>query len=175
MKSQQLFLIRSRVIEGRRQARGQRGRLVRIKSLGLRGRLLVHPSKPLHYVTLQPVTSGAWRSQKRQEAVLVRGETIWECDLFEQIHRRVPLKWRDELSRFLDLVRSENVNQLWLDSNFQFWSEEWPGWFFRYSSQGTLEQLTGTALAFRRSSLVYTGVCCAGITQDIPKRPSATR
>ena len=164
MRSQQLFLIRSRVIEGRRQVQGQRGRPVHIKSLGLRGRLLVHPSTPFHYVTLQPVTGGAWRSQKSLEVVLVRGKTIWECDLFEQIHRRVPLKWRDELSRFLDLVRSENANQLWLDSNFQFWSEEWPGWFFVYNSTGTFEHYQGEGRAFRRGVHVYTAFCQGGIT-----------
>jgi hypothetical protein len=165
MRSQQLFLIRSRVIEGRGQLSDQRGRLVHIRSLGLKGRLLVHPSSPLHYVALKPATSGAWRSQKSLEAVLVRGETIWECDLFEQVHRRVPERWLDELTAFLDLVNKEEASRIWLDTKFRFWRADWSGWSFHYRSEGNFDLYQGRSEVFRGSSHIYTGRCVAGVVQ----------
>ena len=151
MKSPLLYLIRKDVIEGRKTE----GSL-----------LLAHPSRPLHYVAVQPAASGAWKSQKSGEQILLRGEVVWECFLIEMIHRRVPRKWREELREFLDLVNREETDRIWLDTNFRFWRQEWNEWSFDYKSEGNFELYQGRAEVFRGRSHVYTGICVAGLVQQ---------
>ena len=151
VKSPLLYLIRKEVIEGRKTK----------DSL-----LLAHPSRPLHYVATKSAASGAWRSQKSSEQILLRGEVVWECSLIEMIHRRVALKWREELRAFLDLVNKEKIDRIWLDTDFRFWTPERSEWSFDYKSEGNFELYQGRAEVFRRSSHVYTGICVAGAVQQ---------
>ncbi|OGY27098.1 MAG: hypothetical protein A2Z11_03385 [Candidatus Woykebacteria bacterium RBG_16_43_9] len=144
-------MIRKDVIEGRKT----KGSL-----------LLAHPSRPLHYVATKPAASGAWKSQKSSEQVLLHGQVVWECFLIEQIHRRVLKKWREELEAFLDLVNQEETNRIWLDTDFRFWTPEWSEWSFDYKSEGNFELYQGRAEVFRGRSHVYTGICVAGLAQQ---------
>lgn len=166
MKSPMLYAIRQLVIEGRRHTQGQKGKPIRIPTLGIRGRLLEHPSTPFHYVAVKAVTSGAWRSQKKLEVVKLRGQQIWECCVYERVRRRLPRAWRGELTGFLDTVFGEQIDQIWLDTDFEFESRQWPGWSFVYQSTGSFEQYSGEGTTFRQSIPIYTGVCSAGIAHD---------
>lgn len=162
MKSPLLYLIRQKVVEGRRSTQGQRGRLVRYPTLGIKARLLEHPSHAPHYVAIRPADSRAWRSQKTTELIKEGQQQVWSCDRIEQIHRRVPKDWTQELKEFLDLVYKEEIGRIWLDTCFRFWSRDWSDWSFLYELIGTFEQFVGTGKAFRRDTHVYTGICSAG-------------
>lgn len=164
MKSPMLYAIRQKVIEGRRQTQRQRGKVVRLPILGIKARLLEHPSPPFHYVAVKkPTTSGAWRSQKNQEQIYLNGELVWELFLIEMIHRKVPSRWREELRAFLDLVYKEKTDHIWLDTDFRFWTQEWSEWSFDYNSDGNFELYQGSAEVFRRGTHIYTGICSAGV------------
>ncbi len=162
MKSPMLHAIRQRVIEGRRQTLGQNGRYVNIPTLGIRVRLLEHPSNAPHYVASLPADSGVWRSQKTTELIKEGRQQIWSCERVESIHRRVPKDWTQELKEFLDLVYKEEIGRIWLDTCFRFWNQEWSKWSFDYKSEGNFDLYQGTAKVFRRDIHVYTGICSAG-------------
>ena len=174
MKSAQVAVIKAAVVEGRRFVQDTRWRYVSIRLLGLKARLLEHPSTPFHYVTLQAVTRGARGSQKI-EIVKTGGFQIWKCTIDEMIHRWVSRKWQEELASFLDRVGREEIDQVWLDTDFTFPRSKSSNWRFVYKSIGTFDHYQGEGRVFHRGVHVYTGFCQGTITRDLSKRPPATR